>query len=104
MRVLSCPYQGNGEIMTRARPRSMLMVAIVTIAALGSGLWPASRLSAHRSWSGRADLLLPRSEMSIAQKDGRIYAMGGYPGERITSDAVQVYDSATDSWSMGPAL
>jgi len=49
-------------------------------------------------------MLLPRSEMSIAELDGRIYALGGYPGGRITSDAVQVYDSRTDSWAFGPPL
>jgi N-acetylneuraminic acid mutarotase len=55
-------------------------------------------------WGERAPMLLPRSEMSIAELGGRIYALGGYPGARVTSDAVQVYDSQTDSWSLGPPL
>jgi N-acetylneuraminic acid mutarotase len=42
--------------------------------------------------------------MSIAELDGRIYALGGYPGARITSTDVQVYDSRTDSWAFGPPL
>lgn len=56
------------------------------------------------NWGERASMLLPRSEVSIAENNGRIYAIGGYPGERITSDQVQVYDSAMDTWSLGPAL
>src|SRR5438093_10596080 len=55
-------------------------------------------------WGERAPLLVPRSEMSIAGLNGRIYAMGGYPGTRVTADEVQVYDSATDSWTFGPPL
>jgi N-acetylneuraminic acid mutarotase len=55
-------------------------------------------------WSESAPMLLAHSEISVAELNGRIYAVGGYPGARITSDAVQVYDSASDSWSFGPPL
>ena len=47
---------------------------------------------------------LPRSEASVAELNGKIYFLGGYPGARITSDSVQVYDSQTDSWELGPPL
>ena len=47
---------------------------------------------------------LPRSEASVAEHNGKIYFMGGYPGARITSDSVQVYDPKTDSWELGPPL
>jgi N-acetylneuraminic acid mutarotase len=55
-------------------------------------------------WTERAPMLLPRSESSIATLNGRVYAIGGYPGARITSDSVQVYDGQTDSWQLGPPL
>jgi N-acetylneuraminic acid mutarotase len=55
-------------------------------------------------WGERAPMLLPHSEISIAELNGRVYVLGGYPGARVTSDAVQVYDSQSDSWSFGPPL
>lgn len=56
------------------------------------------------AWSERASMLAPRSEHSIAEMGGRIFTLGGYPGARVTSDSVQVYDSRTDSWAYGPPL
>jgi N-acetylneuraminic acid mutarotase len=55
-------------------------------------------------WTERQPMLLPRSEASVAELNGKIYFMGGYPGARITSDSVQVYDTQTDSWELGPPL
>lgn len=55
-------------------------------------------------WSERAPMELPRSEASVAELNGKIYFMGGYPGARITSDSVQVYDTQTDTWALGPPL
>src|SRR5207247_758897 len=65
---------------------------------------PAMAQDQSDGWGERAPLLVPRSEMSIAELNGRIYATGGYPGTRVTADEVQVYDSATDSWTFGPPL
>ncbi len=89
--------------MTRFRPYSMFMVAFAALGAVAIVLSPVPS-AAQGSWSERADLLLRRSEISVTENNGKIYVMGGYPGERIVSDEVQVYDSATDSWSLGPAL
>src|SRR5688500_4588643 len=55
------------------------------------------------AWSTLAPMLQPRSEMAIAQLGGRIYVIGGYPPGRIPSNVVQVYESATNSWSLGPS-
>jgi len=55
-------------------------------------------------WSARANLLEPNSEMSVAELDGRIYIVGGYPATRVSVPTVQVYDTATDSWSLGAPL
>ena len=77
-----------------------------TALAGGGGPQPAPAWAQDQSdgWGERATLLLPRSEMSIAELGGRIFAIGGYAGDRLTSDAVQVYDSRTDSWAFGPPL
>jgi N-acetylneuraminic acid mutarotase len=91
------------EVMTGSRPYSVVMAAIAAAGLIAMELPPTSSL-AQSGWSERADLLLRRSEISITENNGKIYVMGGYPGERIVSDQVQVYDSATDSWSLGPTL
>jgi N-acetylneuraminic acid mutarotase len=49
-------------------------------------------------WGTRSNLLEANSEMSVAELDGRIYVMGGYPSSRVTQRTVQVYDSTQDRW------
>ncbi len=74
--------------------------------APGGGLLaaPKSARADSDAWSEKAPLLTARSEMAINTLNGRIYALGGYPGTRITTTEVQVYDSQTDSWTLGPSL
>jgi N-acetylneuraminic acid mutarotase len=79
------------------------MAAIAAGSLIAVALPPAPS-TAQSAWSNRADLLLRRSEISITEANGKIYVMGGYPGERIVSDQVQVYDVASDSWTLGPPL
>ncbi len=55
-------------------------------------------------WALRADLLVPNSEFAVAESNGRIYVLGGYPANRVTARTVQVYDVASDSWTLGPDL
>lgn len=59
---------------------------------------PASR------WEVGAPLPEPVSEVAVAQLDGRIYVVGGYPASRIVSRSVQVYDIATDRWELATPL
>jgi N-acetylneuraminic acid mutarotase len=49
-------------------------------------------------------MLTPRSEQSVTAHDGKIYLLGGYPGTRIPSDVVQIYDTQARRWEMGPPL
>ena len=55
-------------------------------------------------WGQRAGLLVANSEFALAESNGKIYVMGGYPSSRVTSRAVQVYDIASDRWQLGPEL
>jgi N-acetylneuraminic acid mutarotase len=58
-------------------------------------------------WGSRANLLINNSEFALAEANGKIYVLGGYPpemGPNRTSSAVQVYDIASNSWQMGPQL
>jgi N-acetylneuraminic acid mutarotase len=55
-------------------------------------------------WGQRAGLLVANSEFALAESNGKIYVMGGYPFNRVTSRAVQVYDIASNGWQLGPEL
>ena len=55
-------------------------------------------------WSQRAQLLEANSELSVAEANGKLYLLGGYPASRQTARTVQVYDIATDRWELGPPL
>jgi N-acetylneuraminic acid mutarotase len=49
-------------------------------------------------WSTRAVLPEANSEMGVAELDGKIYVLGGYPASRVTVNTVQVYDSSNNTW------
>jgi N-acetylneuraminic acid mutarotase len=55
-------------------------------------------------WGQRAGLLVANSEFALAEANGKIYVMGGYPSSRVTSRTVQIYDIASDRWNLGPEL
>ena len=51
-------------------------------------------------WSTRSNLIEANSEMAVAELNGKIYVIGGYPASRVTVATVQVYDTASNSWSL----
>jgi N-acetylneuraminic acid mutarotase len=55
-------------------------------------------------WGTRAPLLENNSEFALAEANGKLYVMGGYPPSRVTTRSVQIYDIASNSWTMGPQL
>ncbi len=55
-------------------------------------------------WGTRAGLLEANSEFALAESDGKLYVLGGYPSSRQTVRTVQIYDIANDSWRLGPRL
>lgn len=55
-------------------------------------------------WGGRANLLVANSEFAMAEANGKIYVLGGYPFTGQASRTVQVYDIASDSWQLGPEM
>ena len=55
-------------------------------------------------WGLRAPLIEANSELPLAELNGKLYLLGGYPKGRVTVRTVQVYDIATDSWVLGPPL
>lgn len=95
-----------------------LPVASATIAATAPGFFPKSAsvtlveganthdvvLAAAGLWGMRAALPESNSELAFAELNGKIYLIGGYPGSRVTTRSVQVYDIATNTWTFGPQL
>ncbi len=67
-------------------------------------LGTASPAQEPGQWAQRAPLLAPNSEFAVAELDGRLYILGGYPADRETVKTVQIYDVATDRWELGPDL
>jgi N-acetylneuraminic acid mutarotase len=55
-------------------------------------------------WSTRAGLIEPNSELPVAELNGKLYLLGGYPSSRLTVRTVQIYDMASDRWEIGPSL
>jgi N-acetylneuraminic acid mutarotase len=65
------------------------------------------RVPVDGEWGLRANLLINNSEFALAEANGKLYVLGGYPpqqGPNRTSSAVQVYDIASDTWQLGPPL
>ena len=65
---------------------------------------PVGAFPEFEGWSMGAAMPLPRSEHAVAEFDGKIWVLGGYPPGRLPSNLVQVYDPATSRWSLGPTL
>jgi hypothetical protein len=65
---------------------------------------PVGAMPEVDGWSMGAAMPLPRSEHAVAEFNGRIWVLGGYPPGRLPSNLVQVYDPATSRWSLGPPL
>ena len=55
---------------------------------------------AYDGWSLLAPLPATNSETAVAELDGKIYVIGGYPADRKTVATVQMYDSANDKWQI----
>ena len=68
---------------------------------------PAAARQFFRSisrWSTRSNLIEANSEMGVSELNGKIYLLGGYPASRVTVRTVQVYDAASNRWSLTTPL
>ena len=79
------------------------LVALLLSACDGSPNEPLVQADAGE-WEIRTGLIEPNSELALAEANGKLYLLGGYPASRQTSRTVQVYDIASDSWTLGPQL
>ena len=53
------------------------------------------------TWVTLAPMNEPRQELAAAELDGRVYAVGGLGGR---ANATEIYDIATNTWSLGADL
>ena len=81
-----------------------LAVSIVASACGGTDPDPGPIPVEEGEWEQRAELPASNSELALAEADGKLYLLGGYPASRQTSRTVQVYDIASNSWTLGPEL
>lgn len=65
---------------------------------------PVGAFPEFDGWSMGHAMPLARSEHAIAEMNGRIWVLGGYPPGRLPSNLVQIYDPAASTWSLGPRL
>ena len=65
--------------------------------------------TAQDSWSRGPDLGAPHETAVSVAVDGKVYFFGGFedawePGKLVDRETVNIYDTATDTWSTGPPL
>lgn len=58
---------------------------------------------ATNTWIARASLPATRHSMSAVAFNGNIYVVGGVMGTNTETNQIDVYDPATDSWSISPS-
>ena len=80
---------------------------VLSAIILGCGLSAIISFAAEKqngnergAWSVKTPLPRTNSEFGVAELDGKIYVIGGYPADRKTVADVQVYDSKTDKWQI----
>jgi N-acetylneuraminic acid mutarotase len=79
------------------KPPSMLAALILGAALFGSGALLAEDSG---RWSTGAPLPSARTEVSVAEVNGKIYLVGGLAAGR----ELETYDPATDTWSPGAPI
>ena len=93
------------ELASRTSRAAKLLVRIAPcLALLGLASAATAQEPAPGAWGMRAPVLEPLSELALAESNGKLYLMGGYPPNRVTARTVQIYDIATDTWAYGPQL
>jgi N-acetylneuraminic acid mutarotase len=88
---------------------SIALVALLISACAGSSDKPGTTPTGPTpvepgEWGRRTGLIASTSELALAELNGKLYLLGGYPASRQTVSTVQIYDIASDSWELGPPL
>ena len=89
---------------TSSPARTIALAATMLVAACGDGDPGGPDPIGEGEWGTKAPLLDANSELALAEANGRLYLLGGYPASRQTQRTVQVYDIANNKWELGPQL
>ena len=99
----------RGHYGTVALRLRSLALALLVLVATGCGLGADDRPSAAPAsgvggWEAAPAALRHLTEVAATAHRGRIWVAGGLTRDNAATDAVQVYDPATETWSEGPTL
>jgi N-acetylneuraminic acid mutarotase len=81
-------------------PLNLLAIVVALTTSLGCSVEQRQKPGYDDGWSLLAPLPSTNSETAVADLNGKIYVIGGYPSDRKTVATVQIYDSATDKWQI----
>jgi hypothetical protein len=95
---VACGKSSDGSGGTPTGPTTSTAPPMPTVPSL-----PTTQVDGGQ-WGQRAALIEANSELALAEANGKIYLLGGYPANRQTARTVQVYDIASGSWQLGPPL
>jgi len=85
--------------MTGEHVMKLRVTVVVVVTAAAAYSWAAERELPHEAgrWQELAPMPTPRHDLEAVSWGGKIYAISG-AGD-LTTDAVEVYDPKTDTWS-----
>jgi N-acetylneuraminic acid mutarotase len=89
------------------RAAAVVLALVLVLAACrpgGGADAPESAPEASAEWEALRPAPNQRTEVAAAAVDGKIYIAGGFVPPGRTVPVVEVYDTATDSYSRGPDL
>lgn len=98
------PTALGGVVLLLALSLSLVLPLELGSTALVAGQTPAVAAQELGEWGQREPLPQSNSEIAVAELDGKVYVIGGYPANRVVTNAVQVYDSPGGRWEGGPPL
>src|SRR5438552_18540190 len=75
-----------------------LLAGAILLALFAVSVQTSRAQTSSGRWINLAPMNHPRTEIAVAELDGKIYVLGGFLLGRVPTDAVEVYDPATDSW------
>ena len=77
-----------------------VLTIVVSVLALATNRPAQSQSGARGVWSEKRRLLEPRGEVAAAEAGGKIYVLGGSALGEDAQTLNEVYDPATDRWSV----
>ncbi len=86
------------------RPLKVLVLATALLAAACATPAPRPSPAIDRPWQTVSAAPAELTEVAVTAHDGRIWVAGGLRSDGTASDAVFIFDPATDQWANGPRL